>query len=55
MFENIFEHCHMENSVFVQGMFWIALLSVTYAGTLYYKYRESRDAEQAKIDEVEKQ
>ncbi len=49
MFDNIFEHCHMENSVFVHGMFWIGLLIVTYAGTLYYKYKESAEAEQARL------
>jgi len=37
----------MDNPVFVQGMFWVFVFMACYAGTLYYKYRESREAKEA--------
>ena len=37
VFDNLFEHCHMDNPVYVQGMFWIGVFIVCYIGTLYYK------------------
>ena len=50
MFDNIFEHCHMDNSVFVYGMFWSIFLVITYIGTIYYRYQESWEAEEAKLN-----
>ena len=47
IFVNMFEHCHMDNPVYVQGMFWIGVFIVTYIGTLYYKCKEKREAEEA--------
>ena len=44
MFENLFEHCHMGNPVFIHGIFWCSLLAITYTGTIYYKNKESKDA-----------
>jgi hypothetical protein len=53
MFDNLFEHCHWDNAVFTHGMFWVAFLIVTYAGTLYYKWKEAK--EQAEKDRQEKE
>lgn len=39
----------MDNPVYVQGMFWIGVFIVTYIGTLYYKCKEKREAEEAEI------
>jgi len=47
VFDNMFEHCHMDNDVFVQGMFWIFVFIATYLGTLYYKWTESCEAADA--------
>ena len=47
IFDDMFEHCHMDNPVYVQGMFWIGVFIVTYIGTLYYKCKEKREAEEA--------
>ena len=46
MFDDIFKHCHWDNSVFVHGIFWLAFLAITYAGTLYYKCKEAREEEE---------
>ena len=45
MFDNLFEHCHLDNPVFVYGIFWCTFLAVTYIGTLYYRYQESCEAD----------
>ena len=47
IFDNLFAHCHMDNSVYVHGMFWIGVFIVTYIGTLYYKYTEAQEAKEA--------
>lgn len=47
--DNLFEHCHMDNPVFVQGMMWIGVFIVTYIGTMWYKSRESQEAIDAKL------
>ena len=49
IFDNMFEHCHMDNDVFVQGMFWIFVFIATYLGTLYYKYTESCEAAEEEL------
>lgn len=49
IFDDMFEHCHMDNPVYVQGMFWIGVFIVTYIGTLYYKCKEKREAEEAEM------
>ena len=49
------EHCHWDNPVFTQGLFWIGVLVVTYAGTLYYKCKEAREAELAELKKYEEQ
>lgn len=49
VFENLFEHCHMDNPVFVQGMFWIGVFIVTLIATLYYKSGESKEAQEAEL------
>ena len=49
IFDNMFQHCHMDNPVYVQGMFWIGVFIVTYIGTLYYKCKEKREAEEAEV------
>ena len=41
----MFDHCHWDNPVFVHGMFWVVFLMITYAGTLYYKWKEAKAAE----------
>ena len=43
----IFAHCHWDNPLFCWGMAWIAFLALTYAGTLYYKCKEAREAKEA--------
>ena len=40
----------MDNSVFVYGMFWSIFLVITYIGTIYYRYQESWEAEEAKLN-----
>ena len=49
------EHCHWDNPVFSQGMFWIGVLVVTYAGTLYYKCKEARDKENEELNKYMEQ
>ena len=49
IFDDMFEHCHMDNPIYVQGMFWIGVFIVTYIGTLYYKCKEKREAAEAEM------
>ena len=49
MFDNLFAHCHMDNPVYVQGMFWIAVFVVTFICTLYYKHKEAQEAQEAEL------
>lgn len=51
----LLEHCHWENPVFTQGLFWIGVLVVTYAGTLYYKCKEARDKENEELNKYMEQ
>ena len=48
VFDHMFDHCHWDNPVFVHGMFWVVFLMITYSGTLYYKWKEAKAAEQQK-------
>ena len=52
MYDKLFEHCHMDNPVFVQGMFWIIVFIVCYAGTLYYKWQEANEAQEEENKKV---
>ena len=52
IFDDMFQHCHMDNPVYVQGMFWIGVFILTYIGTLYYKCKEKREAEEAEIKKL---
>ena len=52
MYDKLFEHCHMDNPVFVQGMFWIIVFLVGYACTLYYKWQEANEAQEEENKKV---
>lgn len=39
----------MDNGVFVHGMVWVIVLCLTYGGTLYYRWKEGKAADDEKI------
>ncbi len=46
-FDKFFKHCHLENPIFLQGMFWGIFFLITLVATIYYKFEEAAEKEAA--------
>jgi len=55
VFDHMFDHCHWDNPVFVHGIFWVFFLALTYAGTVYYKWKEANAVEAEKVEKEQEE
>jgi len=43
MFDNFFEYCRLDNSIFLSGIFWGLLLLLTSTRVIQFKMQEAKE------------